>query len=87
MATLRAHELRAFILGVARYLLAQQPELAPMLRSIEACVAASDSMPGLREAARDMVEWSQDLQGQSLVELDDRLASAGLPTLTEMRAA
>jgi hypothetical protein len=48
-------------------------------------IRASRSLRGLREAARDMVEMCQDINGDQLVALDARLARAGLPTLSLMR--
>jgi hypothetical protein len=86
MRELQADELRAFVIAVARHLLANQPSSSSMLESLEESVASSTSLPGLRDAARDMMEWSQDLHGQSLRELDEHLSASGLPTLTEMRA-
>jgi hypothetical protein len=38
-------------------------------------------------AARDAVEWCQDLAGEELVRLDSELAAKGLPTLSAMRNA
>ena len=38
-------------------------------------------------AARDAVEWCQDLAGEQLAGLDSELASKGLPTLSAMRNA
>jgi hypothetical protein len=82
----QSEQLRGFIISVARYLLSEKPESAAMLRSIEDSVTASPSARGLNEATRDMLEWSQDLHGEQLAELDRQLLAAGLPTLSEMRA-
>ena len=82
----QSEQLRGFIIAVARYLLSEEPESATMLRSLEESVKASSSPQGLKEAARDMLEWSQDLHGKRLAELDRQLSAAGLPTLSEMRA-
>jgi hypothetical protein len=86
MPTRQSEQLRGFIITVARYLLAEKPESAAMLRSIEESVTASSSSRGLKEATRDMLEWSQDPHGEQLAELDRQLSAAGLPTLSEMRA-
>ena len=42
---------------------------------------------GLRTAARDLVEWCQDVSGDALSELDAELSRASAPTLTAMRHA
>jgi hypothetical protein len=86
MSTGQSEQLRGFIITVARYLLSGKPESAAMLRSLEEPVMATSSLRGLQEATRDMLEWSQDLQGEQLAELDRQLSAAGLPTLSEMRA-
>ena len=86
MPTRPPEQLRGFIITVARYLLSEKPESTTMLRSIEESVTASPSSRGLNEAARDMLEWSQDIHGEQLAELDNQLSAAGLPTLSEMRA-
>jgi hypothetical protein len=86
MPTGKSEQLRGFIIAVARYLLSEKPESAAMLRSLEESVTASSSLRGLKEATRDMLEWSQDLHGEQLAELDRQLSAAGLPTLSEMRA-
>jgi hypothetical protein len=45
----------------------------------------SVALQGLREAARDVVEMSQDLDGVALVAFEQRLANAGAPALYTMR--
>ena len=40
---------------------------------------------GIREAARDMVEATQDISGEELVKLHKKLNEQYLPTLTDMR--
>jgi hypothetical protein len=44
------------------------------------------ALRGLREAASDVVEMLQDLQGPQLAAFDARLAKAGAPTLSDMRS-
>ena len=43
------------------------------------------SVPGLRMAARDFVEWCEDVSGDQLIALDAQLDAAGAPTLTAVR--
>ena len=80
-------QLRHFILGVAAVMLPRDDpqnaaaQLAGMTQSINGC----NSLSGLREAARDMVEWSRDLDDEGLAKLDVALSAAGAPTLTQMR--
>lgn len=80
-------QLRQFILGVAAGMVPRDdPEngtaqFSEMTESINGC----DSLTGLREAARDMVEWSRDLEGEAVANLDAALSAAGAPTLTQMR--
>ena len=80
-------QLRGFILNVAEQLLADTPtpEAGSFLSSIREPVARADSLAGLRDAARDMVEWCQDLGPVSVARIDQHLRAAGLPTLTAMR--
>ncbi len=40
---------------------------------------------GIRQAARDMVEASQDVQGEELNRIDNKLNELNLPSLTNMR--
>lgn len=49
-------------------------------------ISASTSLPGVRQAASDVVEWSQDIRGESLARLDAALAELSLPTVTLMRS-
>jgi len=53
-----------------------------MTRRINDC----NSLTGLREAARDMVEWSRDLEGDAVAKLDAALSAAGAPTSHRYRA-
>jgi hypothetical protein len=48
-------------------------------------IRTTNSLRGLREAARDMVEACADLDPQQLAELDSELAAAGLPSVAFMR--
>jgi hypothetical protein len=80
-------QLREFILRVAAVVLPRdnpqtvESQLAKMTESINNCT----SLSGLREAARDMVEWSRDLEGEALVQIDADLLEVHAPTLTQMR--
>lgn len=44
------------------------------------------SVSGMRQVVADLLEWSQDLGGARLAELDARLSAKTLPTLALMRA-
>ncbi len=80
-------QLRQFILGVAAVVVPRDnpqngtAQLSEWTTSINGCT----SLKGLREAARDMVEWSRDLEGEAVTKLDAALSAAGAPTLTQMR--
>jgi hypothetical protein len=80
-------QLRHFILGVAAVMLPRDDpqNAAAQLSGITHSINACDSLSGLREAARDMVEWSRDLDDDDLAKLDVALSAAGAPTLTQMR--
>lgn len=45
----------------------------------------SAALKGLRQAAADVVEMFQDVEGDDLVALERRLATAGAPSLAAMR--
>jgi hypothetical protein len=45
----------------------------------------TSALRGIRQAATDMVEATQDFEGASLGELESRLAAAGAPSLACMR--
>ena len=46
----------------------------------------STALKGLRQAAADVVEMFQDIQGDDLVALEERFAAAGAPSLAAMRS-
>lgn len=74
-------QLRGFALCVL-------PRVArPVSAEALAPIRTSNSLRGLREAARDMVEACADLDPQQLAELDSELHAAGLPSVTFMRNA
>jgi len=73
-----------FILVVVRYLFRDEPN-SPVLHDIERIEWDAWPEPGIREAVGDAIEWSQDISGDDLAAVDDQLASAGLPTLSQVR--
>lgn len=44
----------------------------------------TNSIRGLREAARDMAEWCHDLDPQQLAQIEAELSAAGLPSIAFM---
>jgi hypothetical protein len=76
MPARQAEQFRGFIITVARYLLSEKSEPAAMLRAIEESVIASPSSRGLKDATRDMLEWSRDVLREQLAELDGQLLAA-----------
>ena len=46
----------------------------------------SAALKGIRQAAADVVEMFQDVQGDDLVALEQRFAAAGAPSLAAMRS-
>jgi hypothetical protein len=74
--------LKAFCSLVADGLLDSNDALAPgIFRAID----ETTSMRGIRQVVSDLLEWSQDLKGAALDELNAKLNDKGLPTLTLMR--
>jgi hypothetical protein len=61
--------------------------VGPLSAEALAPIRATNSLRGLREAARDMVEACADLDPQQLAELDSELGAAGLPSVAFMRNA
>ena len=49
-------------------------------------IADVKSMSAARMVVQDLLEWSQDLHGRELADLDERLAADSLPTLSLMRS-
>jgi len=78
--------LRAFCLQLLRFIQARGSDPS-FLRSLEPAIQKCRSLKGLRTITGDLLEWSQDVGGEQLYELDSRLSSAGLPTLSAMRSA
>lgn len=49
-------------------------------------IRGASSLKAARTIASDLLEWTQDLSGQALADLDQSLAERGLPTLSLMRS-
>jgi ribosomal protein L29 len=81
--------LKRFALTVADFMLALAPgsPIADLRWQFAGPLEAARSLRGVREAARDMVEWAQDLTAEQLHGLDSQLSAQGLPTLSLMRRA
>jgi ribosomal protein L29 len=81
--------LKRFALTVADFILGLAPEspIAGLRSQVAGPLEAARSLRGVREAARDMVEWAQDLTAEQLQALDAQLSAHGLPTLSLMRRA
>jgi len=79
--------LKRFALMVADFMLSLAPEspIAGLRSQFAGPIEAARSLRGVREAARDMVEWAQDLTAEQLHALDARLSAHDLPTLSLMR--
>ncbi len=73
------NQLRGFALEVWKFSFGEVPDwiLEPLRKS--------KSLRGCREAANDMVEMCQDLSEEQIADLDSKLKSKGLPSLTMMR--
>src|SRR5688500_10970973 len=80
-------QLRQFILGIAAVVVPRDDPVngTAQLLEMARCINDCKSLSGLREVARDMVEWSRDLDGESVSKLDVALLTAGAPTLSQMR--
>jgi hypothetical protein len=61
--------------------------LASLQTDLLTAIAQIDSLKSARTVVRDLLEWTQDVGGPALAELDHRLAEAGLPTLSLMRSS
>ena len=57
------------------------PSKDEMISTVEKCKSLSQ----LRMVLSDMLEWTQDINGAELEEINTNLASMGLPTLSLMR--
>jgi hypothetical protein len=80
--------LTGFILQTAEQLLAQDKRTSSVasIAEFRKAITYKTPIPGLRQAARDMVEWCQDLTSERVSILDSKLAAAQLPTLSQMRS-
>jgi hypothetical protein len=80
--------LTGFILQTAEQLLAQDKRTSSVasIAEFRKAIMYKTPIPGLRQAARDMVEWCQDLTSERVSILDSKLAAAQLPTLSQMRS-
>jgi hypothetical protein len=80
--------LTGFILQTAEHLLAQdkRPSSVASIAAFRKAMTHKTPISGLRQAARDIVEWCQDLTSESVSMLDSKLAAAQLPTLSQMRS-
>jgi hypothetical protein len=77
-------QLKAFCICVIDFLMGKHG-----LADRDGYVRAIDrttSLRGIRTVVSDVLEWAQDVNGDSLAELDARLSASTLPTLTLMRA-
>jgi hypothetical protein len=76
--------MKRFCEVLAQTLLASpdDPDRTELLNAI----ASARSMRQARMLVRDFLEWSQDIRGEQLSDLDGSLGAAGLPTLSLMRA-
>jgi hypothetical protein len=60
--------------------------MTAMLQHYEQIPWDKQSASQVRMAVRDVVEWSEDLRGEPLAQLDAQLLAQGLPTLSAMRS-
>jgi hypothetical protein len=72
------------VVAVARYLFKESPG-NPTLQGIEAIDWERWPRRGINESVADIVEWSRDISGEDLVNLDTQLIAAGLPSLSQVR--
>lgn len=75
----------AFLTSVARFMSRQLPDAKRFAEPFDDSWWNRASVSGLRMAARDFVEWCQDLPEAVVQQLDSELDVAGAPTLTAMR--
>ena len=89
MAIARTDELdrlKGFCQSVVEAMLPQQESGASLRDEMTAAIVGCRSVRGARLLVRDLVEWSQDLRGPGLAQLDAALAAASLPTLSLVRS-
>lgn len=87
IAVTERHQLAGFIRCVADFMQRNYPSAATsvMAEQISRIDMARTPIGGIREAARDMVEWCQDLRPTEVPVLDQELLQLGLPTFTLLR--
>ena len=78
--------LKGFCERVVAVLLPADDAGAALRNEMTSAISGCKTLQGARMLVRDLLEWSQDLHGTQLTELESALASAGLPTLTLMRS-
>jgi hypothetical protein len=84
--SLELDRLKRFSEIVAQALpLVDAPSLAIRSELLRA-IAGTTTLRGARMLVSDLLEWTQDLTGPALAELDQSLAAFALPTLTLMRS-
>jgi hypothetical protein len=80
-------QLAGFIRCVVSFLRRNYPSdaMEAIAESFSRIDMARARISGVREGARDMVEWCQDFSAAQVSVLDQELSLLGLPTFTSMR--
>jgi hypothetical protein len=73
----------------ARLLVESVPGMSPtdqFRAEVIGAIAGATSLRQGRSVVRDLLEWTQDVGGAALAEVDGRLSAEGLPSLSLMRS-